>query len=964
MRPFALPLVLFSLTFPASAGLLTPYLVKDLNPGTVVEHPRPGFFSARVVGDLVFFKTDGLQAGVWRTDGTAVGTHRVYDGLLDRQSWHFTDVTAAGNEVYFAWRTPQGNHLFRTDGTTPGTHFVTNVEQWSDGAPCGEGKVCFAGADMDIGVTDGTAQGTTFLASTAPGVSIGSWWWNLTPFAGRVFLNAYDPQHGHCITVDSIDQVACGEMWVSDGTAQGTRLFKDLNPGWVPGAPHDFFASTNSRLYFRALRPGTGYGSGTGYCEMWSTDGTPEGTFALLPNTAMYPCHSYVSGIVEAGERVYFIGGFEEIFQSQGTPDTTVSIWPEQSDYSRTASRLSVVGKKLLIFTVGGLWAYDGRDAVELVRGNSRILGHLTATGRTYFAKGADLWSTDGTPEGTRKDFHLRLGRPSAGDPAPFAVTGRQLYYIYLGSSGKGDEIFVTDGTETGTRIVDLSHTRGEDSAPWDLLPLGDDVLFTTQNPLRHSVSDGTSDGTAAFAPAAYRAPMFMHEGRVYFREDSYEGSSLWTTDGTPGGTRRVSEWLGGRNVNDLPSFAADTAIFTDFDGREDVLMRDVPGAAATPLGPRGEMKGFTSLGDQVAFWRWEPERSSYALMITDGTEAGTRRIDSHVGLPGDIIPFASGVLFEGRSKNGKDLSLWRADLSAGTVAAVRTIPVNRDDEEIIPLVTWRGLALFAVGHPITQKSLGVALWRSDGTAAGTYPLSDKAFLHVLPDGEGLTLIRVLRTEGRPGWEIWESDGTAEGTRPRYSGGNELKSAPLLLPGGEVAIAHLNGRDELHLRNTRTNAVTVISLGVLDIGPVVYAGGRLYFAGCRATTGCELWAVPLEGGAVSEPATVRIHYQGTAAGVAGRVAVFRVSMTTRGSTRASVIAATVDGTLLAGRDYVPFSKEIVFDNDRDVTLTVPLLATDPQGTMSIVLSSAVNATIVSGIATIEPPAGRRRAARH
>ena len=956
MRRFALPLVLFSLTVPAAAGVLTPYLVKDLNPGTIVEHPRPDFFSARAVGDLVFFKTEGLQAGVWRTDGSAAGTHRIYDGLLDHQGWDFNDVSAAGDEVYFAWRTPEGNHLFRTDGSTPGTHFVTNVAKWSDGAPCGEGKVCFAGANMDIGVTDGTAQGTSLLANTAPGVSVSSWWWNLTPFAGRVFFNAYDPQHGRCITVDSFEEVACGEMWVSDGTAQGTRLFKDLNPGWVPGAPYDLFVSRHARLYFRALRPGTAW------CEMWSTDGTPEGTFALLPNAPTYNCTAFISPIVEAGEHVYFMGAFGEVFQSRGTPATTVSVWPEQSDYSRKASGLSVVGNKLLIATVGGLWTSDGKDAIELVRGNVRILGHLTATGRTYFTKEGDLWSTDGTAEGTRKDFRLRRGSPTAGAPAPFAVTARQLYYIYLSSSGNDDVIFVTDGTESGTRTVDLSHTLGDGSSPWDLLPFGDNLLFTTQDPLRHSVSDGTSDGTTAFAPAADRSPMFLHEGRVYFHEKSYETGSLWTTDGTPAGTRRVSDWLGGRKVNDLPAFAGDTAVFADFDGDEEVLMRSAPGAAATPLALRGQMSGFTSLGDRVAFWRWESDRSSYALMITDGTDSGTRRVASDFQSRGGVMAFAGGALFGGRSKDGKDLSLSMADLGAGTVAAIRTIPAKRDDDEIIPLLSWRGLALFAVGDPDLLEWQGETLWRSDGTAAGTYPLSDKPFLHVVPDGGGLTLIREIHGEFLPGWEIWHSDGTAAGTFLRYSSRTELKSGPLLLPGGEVAIAHLSGRDELHLRNTRTNAVTVISLGALEIGPVVYAGGRLNFAGCRATTGCELWAVPLDGSAVSEPSAVRITYQGTAAGVEGRVAVFRVSVTTRGSARASVIATTVDGTLIAGRDYVPFTKEIVFDNDRDVTLTVPLLETGTQGTMSVVLSSPVNATIVDGIATTQAP-GRRRSAR-
>jgi hypothetical protein len=63
------------------------------------------------------------------------------------------------------------------------------------------------------------------------------------------------------------------------------------------------------------------------------------------------------------------------------------------------------------------------------------------------------------------------------------------------------------------------------------------------------------------------------------------------------------------------------------------------------------------------------------------------------------------------------------------------------------------------------------------------------------------------------------------------------------------------------------------------------------------------------------------------------------------------VATTVDGTLTAAKDYVPFTKTIVFDDDRDVTLVVPLRSDDARGMMSVILSSPTNATIEQGIAT-------------
>ena len=46
------------------------------------------------------------------------------------------------------------------------------------------------------------------------------------------------------------DGVAGRELWVSDGTESGTRLFADLNPGPASSSPTDLLAVHNSKLYF------------------------------------------------------------------------------------------------------------------------------------------------------------------------------------------------------------------------------------------------------------------------------------------------------------------------------------------------------------------------------------------------------------------------------------------------------------------------------------------------------------------------------------------------------------------------------------------------------------------------------------------------------------------------------------------------------------------------------------------
>ncbi|MFP5247535.1 MAG: hypothetical protein ACLGH0_12660, partial [Thermoanaerobaculia bacterium] len=80
------------------AAVLTPVLVKDIQPGTIAEKVEPDFFAHAAIGNVVFFQT---MDGLWRTDGTAPGTHRVYDGLLDHRRGFPAGVTAAGDRVFF-----------------------------------------------------------------------------------------------------------------------------------------------------------------------------------------------------------------------------------------------------------------------------------------------------------------------------------------------------------------------------------------------------------------------------------------------------------------------------------------------------------------------------------------------------------------------------------------------------------------------------------------------------------------------------------------------------------------------------------------------------------------------------------------------------------------------------------------------------------------------------------------------
>jgi ELWxxDGT repeat protein len=939
---------------------LTPHLVKDMRPEKV---PELSVFKGvgRGVGDVLFFRAGGAEPGLWCTDGTEAGTYRVFDELPDHQIDGDGAVTVAGNAVYapiLSWRTLRRldageTNLVTSDGTTPGTHVVGPISEWLGGASCGEGKVCFVGAINRIGVTDGTAAGTAILVQTSPRPALTPWASEMTAFGKRAFFNTVDEDAGRCIPQNDSPDL-CGELWITDGTAAGTHLFKDLNPGSWPSTPEFFFVSKRGKLYFRSILPNEH--SLDSRCVFWSSDGTPEGTQPLRTDDP-FLCTTNAA-ITEAGGHVYYLGG-GGVMQTDGTSDSTVAVWPKNSEYSRSVWNVGAAGESALIATRGGLWASRGAEPIHLVDGPVTLLGSPTVSGLGYFALSGDLWSSDGTADGTRKLFRL----PDSRLLAPVATTPRQFYYRNVDM-----DLFVSDGTESGTRRIELSTPVGASSFPKELLPFGDKMFFATGGPTftgpgdpsRYNISDGTAAGTFPLATLLNPEPMFLHEGRVYYRDSS----ELWTTDGTAAGTRRVSDWLGAPGVSNPPSFIGQTAIFAAA-GQEEVLMRRDADGTVTSLGLKsGFLREFVAVGDRVAFWKQAD--GGISLMITDGTSAGTKLVAEGVATRGWLLPFGDRGLFAAWSP-AEHVVLWSTDFTEAGTHPLKTISTAFDNYPKLA-TTWQGLAILAVGNFDPTGEQGQIVWRSDGTPEGTFALSDQRFDYVLAEGSALTLIRQFYIDSNTlGWEIWTSDGSTAGTRLLTSGKGMLKSAPFTLPTGEVAIAHMNGDSELDVRTARTNRVTPVDLGMLDLQffPAAYAGGRLYFRGCRTATGCELWSVPLNGTAErADTATLQITYRGTAQTATGRAAVFRVHMETSGTARPTVVATTVDGTLTAANDYVPFTRTIFFDDDRDVTLVVPLRSEDRDGTMSVVLSSPVNASIEQAMATavIAPP--RRRAARH
>ncbi|MBZ0090296.1 MAG: hypothetical protein K8H90_07955, partial [Thermoanaerobaculia bacterium] len=148
------------------------------------------------------------------------------------------------------------------------------------------------------------------------------------------------------------------------------------------------------------------------------------------------------------------------------------------------------------------------------------------------------LWSSDGTPAGTRQDVAL-TGLEEA---ATFGLTRVRDGFVFFRSptSTYGSmELWFTDATNEGTRSIRRFESEYADGHP--VSASSGRALFVLENRWLWS-TDGTLEGTIELSnsspegPGRVQAGLLARDGRVYFIAKD-QRNELWSTDGTQSGT-------------------------------------------------------------------------------------------------------------------------------------------------------------------------------------------------------------------------------------------------------------------------------------------------------------------------------------------------------------------------------------------------------------------------------------------
>ena len=566
-------------------------MVKEITPGGTQFGPSS---TAAKDNEFVTFNNELLfrvtnsqgQAELWGSDGTSDGTVRL--GVFQNDIYHPFGISIVGSAAFFQATDGTNNGVWKTDGTVAGTTFIQGTQGAYD--PVAVGSHLFY-----------------FLDGTDPGQFIPSHqlWTSDLSGGSKIELTSFgivgDSIPVAMIAGNGVAYIdAEGALMSSDGTVSGTVNLNATVQGTSNGP--NAWAFTGGRLFFQ----GTDSNDGN---EPWTSNGTEQGTHRLAdvnPGTA----DSNPQGFVAVGGSVYFSA-------EDGTHGR--ELW--KSDL--TAGDTSLVDD----INPGSA---SSNPAWIVPGGNGIVFSATTA------AYGTELWTSDGTPQGTTivKDIN-----PGSADSNPqwLASFNGKVYFsavnLPFGAAGAvGDELWVTDGTASGTQLVADINPGQLDSFPRNLIIAGGTLFFTAD--------DGTN------------------------------GRQLWKLGGIGGGGNPLGDWQpvgpapinGGQTAGGLPVSGRVTGVATDPIDANTIFIATAGGGVwrtTDALNPSPKWVPLTDYlsvgGDPIPMFYGaiaETRDKFNNEVLYAGTGEANNGVDNFAGI-GLLISFDGGGTWEFSDNNG-----------------------------------------------------------------------------------------------------------------------------------------------------------------------------------------------------------------------------------------------------------------------------------------------------------------------
>lgn len=525
------------------------------------------------------------------------------------------------------------------------------------------------------------------------------------------------------------------ELWKTDGTTNGTHMLKDIYPGNNDSGPNGF-TILNDTLYFFASDREHGR-------ELWRTDGTESNTLMVADLRAGLASFVAGSEMVAVNNLLFFVGyngtSTGALYASDGTGPGTHLVF--------SAHPQALIGGS----GIGYKWLFPYNNKLLFFSNDSTF--------------GYELYISDGTSSGTHlvKDIN-----PSTGSYIDHSSTNNPRFtqcnnavYFFATDSVHGNEVWKTDGTDTGTYILKDINPGIFTSNPSNFTAYNN-LLFFSSNDGIHGyepwISDGTNSGTLLLkdiypgsnlygnylnTALTYGATNILNGIFFFLANDSIHGFGLWKTDGTAAGTQLVND------------------ILVDASSGNNLIM--------------------AGIHDSLLVFM-QSDSTGYGIYSTQGDSANTtlvKHITQFFGNsnPGGALDFI-GVLndkfiFNERSflptSSWKTKQLWVSD---GTIAGTDSIVISfKYNASSFP----RSFTKYNNNKYLFTANDGIhghEVWKTDGTVGGTslvkdiYPVNDPDLTGYSPTflGEVNNKVYFIESDSN-NWGVWKSNGTKMGTR-------------------------------------------------------------------------------------------------------------------------------------------------------------------------------------------------------
>ncbi|CAN5730491.1 hypothetical protein BH10CHL1_BH10CHL1_50130 [soil metagenome] len=441
-------------------------------------------------GQIYFGATDDQNRRmIWRSDGTPTGTRAIAPVSLDSRTYGSDPhlLTKFQQKIYFVADKDQHGAspwqeramLWSTDGT------VTDMELPNLASQALSTIYAMIPTDnylLLFGNVDGGPSELWRISaanSTPESLATLEYRGSFTRLGREVYFTAEQADYGV-------------ELWKTDGTASGTALVKDINPGGSSSGPRAL-VTFGKFVCFSA-------DDGSHGRALFRSDGTSAGT-ELIAELGPDPTES--QQVVVAGRWLFFA-----VNSAEHTPE----LWRSDG---------TIVGTTL----------------VQAFAEPATGLSQLTAVGDMLFFILSDapfsgqLWKTDGTPAGTTRLSDEQMELSLAGQ----LYAAGPLLYFGADDSQHGYELWRSDGTAVGTHLVRDINPGPANINLHHLFDIGALHYFAAED-AEHGIglwqTDGTASGTTfvlAIGEGWLGEAVLVGNQLIYAKSDSQYGRELWT---------------------------------------------------------------------------------------------------------------------------------------------------------------------------------------------------------------------------------------------------------------------------------------------------------------------------------------------------------------------------------------------------------------------------------------------------